>query len=270
MDRITVAIVAKDEAENLRQLLPVLGWAHQTVVVVDARSQDATAEVAQEHGSRVLIRWFDTYAGQRNAALEMAEGDWVFWLDADERPAPGLVRELQERVGPARVHGFRVPIRSWIFRRRLRWSGTQDDRPVRLIRRGWGRWEGAVHERLRVRGRVETLQHGLCHWSTQDLDTYLAKMHWYACLESHGRMAAGVAPRRLESWWAPIRETLRRLCWKGGILDGPAGWAFCLLSGLGAWVAARQYQHLWQATLSGFVPGSEAEMAREAVRPLLW
>ncbi|HOM19019.1 MAG TPA: glycosyltransferase, partial [Thermoguttaceae bacterium] len=135
MDRISAAIVAKDESANLRQLLPMLRWADEVVVVVDARTQDATAETARAYGCRVMVRPFDTYADQRNAALALAQGDWVFWLDADERPSPGLAEELRQRASGRRAYGFRTPIRSWIFGRRLRWGGIQDDRPVRVVRR---------------------------------------------------------------------------------------------------------------------------------------
>jgi len=246
MDRISVAILAKDEAEHLRQLLPMLDWAQEVIVVVDARSRDATAQIARQHGCRVQVRQLEAYSAQRNAALELAQGEWIFWLDADERPTAGLLEELRRRLPETGAHGFRVPIWSWIFGRRLRWSGLQDDRPVRLVRRGCGRWEGAVHERLRVHGRVETLEHGLLHWSTPDLDAYLAKMHWYSQLEARRRVELGQPPDPLDAWVGPIREILRRLCWKGGFLDGPAGWAFCLLSGLNVWVAACQHRRLWQ------------------------
>jgi hypothetical protein len=40
----------------------------------------------------------------------------------------------------------------------------------------------------------------------------------------------------------------RRLIWKQGWLDGPAGWTFCLLSGLSEWLLASEHRRLWRET----------------------
>ena len=134
MPTITAAIIAANEARNLAELLPQLDWVDQ-IVVVDGGSTDGTRPVAREHGCVLAQRPFDTFAGQRNHALDLATGDWVLSIDADERPTPRLVAEIRRRIRTARHAAYRVPIRSSIFGRTFRRSGTQDDRPVRLFRR---------------------------------------------------------------------------------------------------------------------------------------
>lgn len=248
---ISAAIIALDEASNLAELLPILHWADE-VVVVDGGSRDATVRVARSHGCRVASRRFDTFAGQRNYALRLARGDWVFSIDADERPTPPLAAEIRRRTEQGRADAFRVPIRSWVFGGRLRCSGTQDDRPVRLFRRRAARWAGSVHEVLRVRGRVAALNGWLEHRPAADLEAFLAKMHRYTLLEAGWRASAGRPPRRRDPWIAPPREVFRRLIWKLGLLDGPAGWAFCLLSGLSEWTLARRHRQLWNGAGAGW------------------
>ncbi len=246
---VTAAIIAMNEAENLADLLPHLAWADE-IVVVDGGSEDATVEIARRHGCRVGFRRFDTFARQRNQALRMAAGDWVLWIDADERPTPRLTAEIRRAMRRGRCAGYRIPIRSSIFGRRFRGCGTQDDCPVRLAHRHAARWAGSVHEVLRVSGRVGRLRSWLEHRTYPDLHAFLAKMHRYTALEAKARVAAGRAPRRCDAWVAPVRETLRRLIWKHGILDGPEGWAFCLLSGLSEWVLAGRHRRLWSPVRS--------------------
>jgi hypothetical protein len=71
-------------------------------------------------------------------------------------------------------------------------------------------------------------------------------MQHYTTLEAEARVAAGRRPAWYAPWLAPPREVLRRLLWKQGLLDGPAGWRFCLLSGLSEWVLAGKHRQLWQ------------------------
>ena len=244
---ITAAIIAQNEQRHLAELLPALDWVDQ-IVVVDGGSRDATVEVARAHGCCVVQRPFDTFARQRNHALRLARCDWVLSIDADERPTPRLIDEIGRRVTDGRHAAFRVPIRSTIFGRPLRRCGTQDDRPVRLFCRGAARWEGDVHERLRVAGRIGRLDGWLTHATLPDLDAFLAKMHRYTRLEAAARVAADRPVRWTDTWVAPAREIFRRLIVKQGLLDGPAGWAFCLLSGLSEWVLARQHRRLLEAS----------------------
>jgi len=242
---ITAALITLNEERNLAELLPALAWTDE-VVVVDGGSRDATVEISRSHGCRVVSRRFDTFSQQRNHALQLAGCDWVLSIDADERPTPRLVSEIRRRLARAPENAFRIPIRSTIFGRPIRYCGTQDDCPVRLVRRGAGRWLGDVHEVLQTAGRVGRLKNWLTHCTIPDLETFLAKMHRYTRLEATARAAAGRRPSGRQPWIAPPREVFRRLIWKLGLLDGPAGWAFCLLSGLSEWVLAGEHRRAWQ------------------------
>ena len=245
--RITAAIIVQDEAANLRELLPRLDWVDE-IVVVDGGSNDATEQVARSFGCRVAVRSFDTFARQRNHALQLAGGDWVLSIDADERPTRCLAAEIRRRITQARWTGFRIPIRSSIFGRAVRRSGTQDDLPVRLVRRDSARWTGDVHEVLQVLGRVGRLENWLQHRTLPSVEAFMTKMNLYTTLAAEARVSAGQRPRLSDALIGPAREVARRLVWKQGILDGPAGWRFCLLSGLSECVLAKKHRHLWNDT----------------------
>ncbi|MDD4786537.1 MAG: glycosyltransferase family 2 protein [Pirellulales bacterium] len=241
---LSAALITRNEEDNLRELLPRLGWTGE-VVVVDSGSTDGTVEVARSHGCRVAIHEFDTFARQRNRALGLARGDWVFSLDADERPTARLVGEIRRAIGNPRYAAWRVPIRSEILGRRVRRGGTQDDRPVRLFRRRAGRWRGDVHETLAVAGRIGSLAGWLEHRTLPTQGALLEKIDRYTRLEAQGRVRAGQPPRRGDAVVLPIREVFRRLIYKFGALDGPVGWQFALWSGYSQWVLARRHWQLW-------------------------
>jgi len=103
--RITVAVLARDNEEEIAACLESAAWADERLVVLDARSTDTTAEIARERGAQVVERRFDDFAGQRNYALSLATTEWVLFLDTDERITPALAQEVRrvttegDRVG---------------------------------------------------------------------------------------------------------------------------------------------------------------------------
>ncbi len=243
---ITVAMITRNESANLRELLPLLSWADQ-IVVVDSGSTHDTVEIARSHGCHVVIHPFDTFARQRNRALDLSRETWVLSLDADERPTARIVSEMRFAAEQERHAAYRIPIRSHILGRPVRRGGTQDDRPIRFFRRDSGRWAGDVHEVLHVDGRVGDLTGWLEHRTLPTHAAFLEKIDRYTALEAAARVRAGQRPRVLDSVIAPAREVFRRLVYKLGLLDGPAGWQFALFSGYSEWVLARRHHRLWSA-----------------------
>jgi glycosyltransferase involved in cell wall biosynthesis len=241
--RVSVLILARNEAENLPGCLEAVRWADEVIVVVDRASRDETQAIAQRGADVVALRTFDDFARQRNAALALASCDWVFAVDADERVTAELAAEVRRvTTDPARPHaGYRVPIRSIVLGRPFRYSGTQNDRPLRLFRRDAGRWVGAVHETVALKGTAGTLKNHLKHRTIPDMQTFLRKMNEYTTLEAlkferEGRKAspADLAVRPL---WTFARLYVARQ----GFRDGLEGLAFCALSSVS--VAVRHWKH---------------------------
>jgi len=82
---LSITIIGHNEVEHLRELLPQLKWAHE-IVYVDCESHDGSLEVARELGCRVFSRPNNTNLNvNKSYAMEQANGDWVFYVDPDER-----------------------------------------------------------------------------------------------------------------------------------------------------------------------------------------
>jgi glycosyltransferase involved in cell wall biosynthesis len=241
--RVSVLILAKDEAENLPCCLATVNWANEVIVVVDRASRDATRAIAQRGADLVAVRTFDDFARQRNAALALASGEWVFAIDADERATPALAEEIRRVTSdPAAPHaGYRVPIRSVILGRPFRFSGTQHDLPLRLFRRGSGRWVGTVHETVELDGTAGRLRNALQHRTIPDMQTFLRKLNEYTTLEAIKFEREGRAFRARDLAVRPAWTFLKLYVGKQGFRDGLEGFAFCALSGVS--VAVRHWKH---------------------------
>jgi GT2 family glycosyltransferase len=85
--RVSLTMIVKNEERHLPDCLASVNDLVDEMIVVDTGSTDRTKAVAASYGAKVSdFPWVDDFAAARNEALRHATGDWVFWMDADDRP----------------------------------------------------------------------------------------------------------------------------------------------------------------------------------------
>ncbi|HEV8471887.1 MAG TPA: glycosyltransferase family 2 protein [Methylomirabilota bacterium] len=244
--RLSVVLVTKDEEERLRPCLEAVAWADE-IVVIDAESSDKTATIAREFTDRVLVRPWPGYAAQKNAAIELATGDWILSLDADEIVSAPLRDEIARVVaanGPS--DGYAVPRRNIFWDRWVRHGGLYPDWQVRLFRRGRGRFaERAVHESVTVDGRVERLAGHLEHRSYRDVGDFLVRAERYATLAADEAVAQGRRAGPADLVVRPLGRFLAMYVAGAGFLDG---WRGFLLAALYAYYVLIRSVKIWERT----------------------
>ena len=168
MPTLSVILITRNEEANLGDCLASLEGIAQQIVVVDTNSSDQTLEIAKNHGA-VIAQPPDWpgFGHQKNHALELASGDWILSLDADERLTPALRSEILTAIHHSdHVNCFAIPRLSWYCGRFIRHSGWNPDYVDRLFRRGTARFsEDLVHERLIPDGQVAQLENPMLHFS---------------------------------------------------------------------------------------------------------
>src|SRR5438445_11534985 len=97
MPALSVIIITKNEAHRIRRCLENLQWADE-IVVVDSGSSDDTLSICKEFTENVFVRQFDDFSNQKNAALDLASGEWVLSIDADEVVTADLARDIRQRI----------------------------------------------------------------------------------------------------------------------------------------------------------------------------
>lgn len=84
--RLSVCMIVRNEAHQLRDCLNSILHVADEIVVVDTGSTDDTRAIAREFTSNVFeIPWEDDFSKARNASLERAGGQYFLWMDADDR-----------------------------------------------------------------------------------------------------------------------------------------------------------------------------------------
>lgn len=240
--KLVTVVLTRDEERHLPDCLESLRWADE-LLVFDSYSQDRTVDIAREMGARVVQHPFVNYAEQRQAALEAAGGDWVFFVDADERATPALAAEVRQVIRQASPVGWWVPRRNIIVGRWIRHAGWYPDYQLRLMRPGRARYDPSreVHELVILRGEEGRLQSELIHYNYDTWGEFLRKQMRYAPLEARVLRKQGVRARPHHLLLQPLREFRRRYVTLQGYKDGLHG---LLLSLLMAWYQVLVYRQL--------------------------
>lgn len=109
---LTAAMIVRDEAEHLPDCLRSLADLADEIIVVDTGSVDDSIQIARAHGAEVIVEpWRDDFSAARNAGLEQARGEWILYLDADERVRPIAPDRLRGRLRGAPEAALRILLR---------------------------------------------------------------------------------------------------------------------------------------------------------------
>jgi hypothetical protein len=224
--KLSVTIIARNEEAQIGDCLESVRWADE-IIVVDTGSVDRTIELCRKYTPHVDSRPWEGYAPAKNAALELATGDWILSLDADERVSDGLRQEiaaLQQQPMVTLATGYALPRRNYLWGRWLRYGGLYPDYQIRLFKRGKGAFKSRrVHESLAVDGRVERLQHPIEHHSYQGISDVIQRLDRYTDLAALDLHDQGQAFRITALIMRPLGRFLRNYVLKQGWRDGLPG-----------------------------------------------
>ena len=222
--KVSVIIITKNEAMNIRACLESVVWADE-IIVVDSGSTDDTLAICKELGAQVYAHDWPGFGPQKNRALSYAKNEWVLSIDADECVTDKLRAEIEAVIKHAGDKtAFRMPRLSSFCGRYMRHSGWYPDYVTRLFQRGAAQFsDDLVHEQLVVKGAVGTLKNHLLHNTFHNLEQLLAKINQYstagAQMLHQKNKTASLKKAVAHAVWAFIRTYFLR----AGLLDGREG-----------------------------------------------
>lgn len=262
---LSVIVITLDEEENLGRALESVRWADE-IVVVDSESTDGTERVARRYTDRFVVRPWKGQGRQKQRALELARGEWVLSLDADEEVTPELRRSIEAAVrDPGGRAGFEVGVHSyylghWFGRRGWR----REDWKLRLFRRDRGRFsDHVIHEHARVDGPVGRLDGPLLHYPYRDMHDHIARMNRYTTHIARERHRRGERRGVVSPFLRGGAEFLSNYLLRGGFLDGRSG---LMGAGFAGMYTFLKHAKIWELGLpaSGADPPSPAPSPRSS------
>ncbi|WP_439257029.1 glycosyltransferase family 2 protein [Lonepinella sp. BR2271] len=250
MPTIAVAMIVKNESQDLAQCLDtVKDWADE-IVILDSGSTDNTQEIAQSYGAKFYSNTdWQGFGKQRQIAQQYVTCDYVLWLDADERVSPELAQSIQTAVqNNAENTVYQINRLSTVFGREIRHSGWYPDYVVRLYQTAYAKYgDELVHERVHypAAAKVEKLNGDLAHFTYKNVHHYLVKSAGYAKAWAEQRQAQGKTASLFDGVTHALGCFVKMYLLKAGFLDGKQGFLLAVLSAHSTFV---KYADLWVRT----------------------
>lgn len=231
---LSVIIIAKNEALNIRRCLESVGFADE-IIVLDSGSEDNTVNIAREYTDNVFETDWRGYGVQKQRALEKASGHWVLNLDADESVDETLKQVILQAINANEADAYRIPIRMFFYDKPLRYSSSPK-RHIRLFKRQGARYSlDIVHEKIILPVTCQTgqLNAPIRHHSFRDLSHALYKLNRYSSYSAKIRIEKDENVSFTKTTLATLWMFFRCYILQRGFLDGREGFIFALYNAQG-------------------------------------
>jgi len=222
MDRLSIVIITKNEEGFILDAISSAQFADE-IIVLDSGSEDKTCEIAEQNGAKVYSNKWLGFGAQKNKAVSLAENDWVFVLDADERITKALADEITQTMAQVkRLNGFYVARLNYFFGKEVKHCGLYPDYSIRLFNRKVASFnEVAVHESVQYGGELGRLENHMEHLAYQDISEFIAKQNKYSSLNKK--------PNKFKALFSPFWTFIKLYLIKRGFMDGWRGFVISAL-----------------------------------------
>jgi len=173
MSKISAVIIAKNAEDLISDCLESVKFCDE-IVIVDSGSSDKTVQIAQKFGARVFEISGADFSEMRNLGLQKSTGDWILYVDTDERVSSELKSDIKGKISKIdEFAAFKLKRKNFYFGNN-EWPYIE--KLERLFRKEKLKgWHGKIHESPAIEGKVGTLDGFLLHYTHRDLSAMVNK-----------------------------------------------------------------------------------------------
>jgi len=244
---LSAVVLTKNEEKNIERCLKSLDFVDEIVVVDDYSSDNTLNQISkikkQNDKSKFKIfqrKLNSDFAEQRNFGMQKASGEWVLFLDADEEVPDGLKEEIKEVIRYASLErddlvGFYIKRRDYFWGREVKFGEVLKVRRkgiLRLIKKGFGKWRGKVHEKLEIGNwklEVGKLKNFINHYPHSTIKEFLHEVNFYSSLRAGELFEQGKKTNILAIIFYPLLKFILNYFIYLGFLDGPTGFVYAFM-----------------------------------------
>lgn len=241
---LSVVILTKNEQDRIKACLESVKWADE-IIILDNGSTDRTLETAKSYTDKIYIYKDLDFATLRNKGMEKAAGDWVLYVDSDERVLNNLREEIEEIIKSNKYSALAISRRNIIFGKEVRYGPFWPDWVIRLIKKeDFEDWIGEVHEYPKFKGELGYSKNSFLHLTHRGVDQIVLKSLDWSKIDAKLRLKDG-HPKM--SAWRFLRIFITEIFNQGvlrkGFLNGTVSMMDSLLQTFSMLIS---YVRLWQ------------------------
>ena len=221
---LSVVVIAKNEEERIEACLKSCNFGDE-LIVIDNGSTDKTIEISKKLGARVVNFKSTDFAETRNKGMEEAKGEWVLYIDADERVLKPLQAEIRELAAGTGYSAFALSRLNIIFGEPVKYGPYKNDWMIRLFKKSdFETWVGKVHEYGKFKGELGYSKNSLLHLTHRNLDHFVSKSLEWSKIDAKLRLEAG-HPKMTKLRFIRIlmTESWTQLIQRRGLFGGTVG-----------------------------------------------
>ncbi|MCL5676132.1 MAG: glycosyltransferase family 2 protein [Patescibacteria group bacterium] len=247
---LSAVVLTKNEEKNIEECLQALLWCDE-IIVVDDYSEDKTKEIVRKQkadNSKQRITLYErklggNYFAQRNFGLKKAKGEWILFVDADERVSKDLAEEIKSVIEKDNIlrakrevlnrrsrtiKGYVVKRHDFFLGKWLKHGETNSVKLLRMAQKGAGKWEGKVHEKWEIKGKTSVLINPLLHYPHQTIGEFLKRINSYSSIRAEELYKSGEKSGLWQIILYPAAKFLQNYFIRLGFLDGMPGFFMAL------------------------------------------
>jgi len=245
---VSVYVLTTDNRRTIERCLKSLSWAEE-LVVVDSYSQDGTYDICKQYTDKVFRRKWTGHRDQYQYAADLTTRNWIMFVDADEEIPYTLAEEIRTELEgrPKDLDGYFVYRRTYYLGRWIQYGGWYPDGEIRLYRRERGRWEGGLHAKLVVDGKVGVLKNQYHHYTYGSISDQIQTIDKYSKIAADDLFQSGENFSLLKLLLHPPFRFLKEYLLKSGFRDGIPGFIIIVSTMFYVFV---KYAKLWELTHS--------------------
>lgn len=249
MNKITTVIITKNEEEKIVDAIKSAKLLSEDVLVIDTGSTDKTISVSKKIGAKVVeYKTGKSFSDYRNKGLKEAEGEWILYLDSDERITKELSEEISLLINNYKdpLGAYAIPRKNIIFGKEFRHGGQWPDYQKRLfLKSNLIKWQGEVHEQPVLKDvNIGHLKEPMLHLKHDNLSEMVDKTNKWSEIEAKLMFEANHPPMNIPRFiTAMLREFWLRMIKQKGFMDGAEGIIYSLYQVYSRFIS---YAKLWE------------------------
>jgi glycosyltransferase involved in cell wall biosynthesis len=222
---ISATIIAYNEAENIADCIrSAFQVCDEVLVVVDTKTTDETAAIAEAEGARIFHQEYLGDGPQKAFAVPSAKNDWILSVDADERLDEDAVAAIKALdLGGSVVDGYSLRRRNFVGSHWIRAAGFYPDAVVRLYHKERAAYLPKKGHSSVDAKRIEALSAHLIHFTYRDYAHWVERINALSSRDAWAMYERGRQPSKSAPAVHALVALIRKLIFKGGIFQGMDG-----------------------------------------------